>query len=62
MTGDNCTYNNCALESGHSGPHKVGVPEGAFIPALPDPEMIREIKELNRRFREGLKNWQPRLP
>jgi hypothetical protein len=31
-------------------------------PESPDPELIREVKELNQRFREGLKTWQPRLP
>jgi hypothetical protein len=31
-------------------------------PERPDPAMIREVEELNRRFRESLKTWQPRLP
>jgi hypothetical protein len=31
-------------------------------PKSPDPEMIREVRELNQRFREGLKNWKPRSP
>jgi hypothetical protein len=31
-------------------------------PEPPDPGMIREVKELNQRFRDSLKSWRPRLP
>jgi hypothetical protein len=31
-------------------------------PEPPDPERIREVRELNRRFREGLESWDPCLP
>jgi hypothetical protein len=31
-------------------------------PETPDPNLIQEVKKLNHRFREGLKNWHPRVP
>jgi hypothetical protein len=32
------------------------------IPEPPDPELLREVEELNRQFREKLKSWRPRSP